>query len=57
MFSPLNNVVAIIDMDGLTTNKSFFSKESFFFDLGLQWSDFTRRIGDRASMSAKLIVF
>ena len=50
MFSPLDNVVAIMDMDGFTMNKKFHCKElalikvgdvaakSYFFDIGFEWS-------------------
>ena len=47
----LSDVVGIIDMDGFTIEKKFYCKElgifkmgdlaarSYFFDLGIRWSD------------------
>ena len=51
MFSTLNNVVAVMDMDGFMVEKRFYCKElgilkigniaaqSYFFDIGLEWAD------------------
>ena len=51
----LSDVVGIMDMDGFMVNKIFYCKElvvlkigdvvarSFFFDLGLRWSDLTQK--------------
>ena len=55
MFSPLDNVVAIMDMDGFTINKKFHCKElglikigdvvakSYFFDIGFEWSELSSK--------------
>ena len=51
MFSPLKDVVTVMDMDGFVINKKFYCKElgllkvgdvvarSYFFDLGIRWSE------------------
>ena len=51
MFSPLKDVVTVMDMDGFVINKKFYCKElgllkvgdvaarSYFFDIGFEWSE------------------
>ena len=59
MSQRLNDIVAVMDMDGFTVNKKFYCKEmgllkvgdiaarSFFFDIGLRWNDLSPK--DRRS--------
>ena len=59
MSQRLNDIVAVMDMDGFTVNKKFYCKEmgllkvgdiaarSFFFDLGIRWRDLSPK--DRRS--------
>ena len=61
MSQRLNDIVAVMDMDGFTVNKKFDCKEmgllkvgdiaarSFFFDIGLRWNDLSPNMKDRRS--------
>ena len=61
MFSTLKEVVGVMDMDGFMVHKRFYCKElglmkvgdvaaqSYFFDLGIRWSDLTEKIAERAT--------
>ena len=55
MFSTLNEVVGVMDMDGFVINKRFYCKElglvkvgdvaaqSYFFDIGFEWSELSSK--------------